>query len=169
MQLLARMLGTRKYLEVGVFTGYSTLAVAEAMAEGGEITALDISEDWTAMGRRYWQAAGVDRKIDLKLGDALLSLQDLLNSGNAGTYDLAFIDADKPNIPKYFNFCLKLLRPGGLVIVDNVLWSGAVADPGDQEESTVALRAFNDAVLTDDRIFYSMIPVGDGLVLAQKK
>ncbi len=169
MQLLARMLGTGKYLEVGVFTGYSTLAVAEAMVEGGEITALDISEDWTAMGRRYWQAAGVDGKIDLKLGDALQSLQDLLDNGNAETYDLAFIDADKPNIPKYFDFCLKLLRPGGLVIVDNVLWSGAVANPNDQEENTVALRAFNEAVLTDDRVFYSMVPVGDGLVLAQKK
>jgi len=169
MQLLVRLIGAAKYLEVGVFTGYSTLAVAEAMAEDGKITALDISEDWTAVGQRYWAEAGIENKIDLNLGDALSAMQALLDDGNAETYDLAFIDADKPNIPNYFNYCLKLLRPGGLIIVDNVLWSGAVIDPDDQSEDTLAIRSFNQAILKDDRVFYSLIPVGDGLVLAQKK
>jgi len=169
MQLLVRLIGAAKYLEVGVFTGYSTLAVAEAMAEDGKITALDISEEWTAVGQRYWAEAGVENKIDLNLGDALNAMQALLDDGKAETYDLAFIDADKPNIPNYFDYCLKLLRPGGLVIVDNVLWSGAVIDPDDQSEDTLAIRSFNEAILKDDRVFYSLIPVGDGLVLAQKK
>ena len=139
------------------------------MTEDGKITALDISDDWTAIGRRYWVEAGVNNKIDLKLGDALGAMQALLDGGQAETYDLAFIDADKPNIPNYFDYCLKLLRPGGMVIVDNVLWSGAVIDPDDLDEDTVAIRAFNDVVLNDDRVFYSMVPIGDGLVLAQKK
>lgn len=169
MQLLVQLLGAKKYLEVGVFTGYSTLAVAEAMSEDGRITALDISEDWTAFGQKYWQEAGVENKIDLKLGDALSAMEALLKDGHGETYDLAFIDADKPNIPNYFDSCLKLLRPGGLVIVDNVLWSGAVTDPDDQSEDTVAIRAFNNAVMKDDRVFYSMVPIGDGLVLARKK
>lgn len=169
MQLLVRLIGAMKYLEVGVFTGYSTLAVAEAMAGGGKITALDISQDWTGMAQRYWKEAGVDNKINLKLGDAGEAMQALLDAGKGETYDLAFIDADKPNIPNYFDYCLKLVRPGGLIIVDNVLWSGAVIDADDQSDDTVAIRAFNDAVMGDDRVFYSMLPVGDGLVLAQKK
>lgn len=169
MQLLVRLLGAMKYLEVGVFTGYSTLAVAEAMAGGGKITALDISKDWTGLAQRYWKEAGVDTKINLKLGDAGEAMQALLDAGKGETYDLAFIDADKPNIPNYFDYCLKLVRPGGLIIVDNVLWSGAVIDADDQSDDTVAIRAFNDAVMGDDRVFYSMLPVGDGLVLAQKK
>lgn len=169
MQLLVGLMGAVKYLEVGVFTGYSTLAVAEAMAEDGKITALDISEDWTAMASRYWAEAGIDNKIDLRLGDALVALQALLDGGEGETYDLAFIDADKLNIPNYFDYCLKLVRPGGLVIVDNVLWSGAVIDPEDLSDDTAAIRAFNDAVLKDERVFYSMVPVGDGLVLARKK
>lgn len=169
MQLLVRLLGAMKYLEVGVFTGYSTLAVAEAMAGGGKITALDISQDWTGMAQRYWKEAGIDNKIDLKLGDAGEAMQALLDAGKGETYDLAFIDADKPNIPNYFDYCLKLVRPGGLIIVDNVLWSGAVIDADDLSDDTVAIRAFNDAVMDDDRVFYSMLPVGDGLVLAQKK
>jgi len=169
MQLLVALMSAGKYLEVGVFSGYSTLAVAEAMTDAGRITALDISEDWTAMGRRYWAEAGIDNKIDLKLGDAQEAMQALLDGGQGQTYDLAFIDADKPNIPNYFDYCLKLLRPGGLIIVDNVLWSGAVIDLDDQSEDTLAIRSFNEAVLKDDRVFYSLIPVGDGLVLAQKK
>ncbi|MHA1544239.1 MAG: O-methyltransferase [Alphaproteobacteria bacterium] len=169
MQLLVRLLGAMKYLEVGVFTGYSTMAVAEAMAGGGKITALDISQDWTGMAQRYWKEAGIDNKIDLKLGDAGEAMQALLDAGKGETYDLAFIDADKPNIPNYFDYCLKLVRPGGLIIVDNVLWSGAVIDADDLSDDTVAIRAFNDAVMDDDRVFYSMLPVGDGLVLAQKK
>ncbi len=169
MQLLVRLMGAKRYLEVGVFTGYSTLAVAEALPGGGRITALDISAEWTGIGRRFWREAGVDDKIDLRLGDAVSTLETLFKDGRGGSYDLAFIDADKENLPHYFDYCLKLLRPGGLVIVDNVLWSGDVIDPNDDRDSTKAIRAFNDAVRTDDRVFYSMVPVGDGLVLAQKK
>ena len=169
MQLLARLMGARKYLEVGVFTGYSTLAVAEVLPEGGKITALDIDEEWTNVGRRYWQEAGVEDKIDLRLKDGIEALEELLESGAKGTYDLAFIDADKENMGRYFDYCLKLLRPGGLVIVDNVLWSGDVINPEDQRNNTKAIRRFNDAIKDDDRVFYSFIPVGDGLILAQKK
>jgi len=169
MQLLVRLMGASKYLEVGVFTGYSTLAVAEALPEVGQITALDISEEWTAIGRRYWQQAGIEGKIDFRLGDGVKTLQGLLDEGAAGSYDLVFIDADKENLPHYFDYGLKLLRTGGLVIVDNVLWSGEVINAKDQRDSTRAIRAFNDAVKGDGRIFYSMVPVGDGLVMALKK
>jgi len=169
MQLLARLIGARKYLEVGVFTGYSTLAVAEVMGKEGRITALDISEEWTAVARRYWQEAGVEGQIDLTLSDAIPTLKGLLDKGAGDSYDLAFIDADKENMANYFDYCLKLLRPGGLVIVDNVLWSGDVINPKDQRDNTKAIRAFNDAVVSDARVFYSFIPVGDGLILAQKK
>lgn len=169
MQLLARLIGAKKYLEVGVFTGYSALAVAEAMGKEGRVVALDISEEWTAVARRYWKEAGVSAQIDLKLEDALEALGGLVRDGQAGTFDMAFIDADKQNIPQYFDYCLKLVRKGGLVIVDNVLWSGEVANPENREENTQAIRRFNKAVTRDDRVFYSMVPVGDGLVLAQKK
>lgn len=169
MQLVASLIGARRYLEIGVFTGYSTLAVAEAMGPEGKITALDIDEDWTSIGKRYWQEAGVDERIDLQIGDAIESLDGLVAGGATSTYDMAFIDADKRNIPNYFDYCLKLLRQGGLVIVDNVLWSGDVINPDDDRENTKAIRAFNDQIIGDDRVLYSMVPVGDGLILAQKK
>lgn len=169
MQLLARLIGAKKYLEVGVFTGYSALSVAEAMGKEGRITALDISEEWTAVARRYWKEAGVSGQINLKLEDALGALEEMVQDGQAETFDMAFIDADKENIPNYFDYCLKLVRTGGLVIVDNVLWSGEVANPENREANTEAIRRFNKAVKKDSRVFYSMVPVGDGLVLAQKK
>lgn len=169
MQLMAKMLGAASYLEIGVFTGYSTLAVAEVLPAGGKITALDISEDWTGIGRRYWKEAGVEDKIDLILGDACKTMEGLCAKTPAPSFDLAFIDADKMDLPRYFDYALKLVRPGGLVIVDNVLWSGAVLDLKNEEENTVAIRAFNDQVVAEDRAFLSMIPVGDGLTLAFKK
>lgn len=169
MQLMAKMLGAASYLEIGVFTGYSTLAVAEVLPAGGKITALDISEDWTGIGRRYWKEAGVEEKIDLILGDACKTMEGLCLKTPAPAFDLAFIDADKMDLPRYFDYALKLVRPGGLVIVDNVLWSGAVLDLKNEEENTVAIRAFNDQVVAEDRAFLSMIPVGDGLTLAFKK
>ncbi len=169
MQLMAKMLGAASYLEIGVFTGYSTLAVAEVLPAGGKITALDISEDWTGIGRRYWKEAGVEEKIDLILGDACKTMEGLCLKTPAPSFDLAFIDADKMDLPRYFDYALKLVRPGGLVIVDNVLWSGAVLDLKNEEENTVAIRAFNDQVVAEDRAFLSMIPVGDGLTLAFKK
>ncbi len=169
MQLLARLIGATRYLEIGVFTGYSTLAMARALPDNGRITALDIDEIWTAMGKKYWREAGVDGKIDLILGDACTTLETMVNETALSPFDMAFIDADKPNMPKYFDYALRLLRPGGLVIVDNVLWSGAVTDPAAGDENTIAIRAFNDVVMNDQRVYLSMIPVGDGLLLACKK
>lgn len=169
MQLMAKMLGAASYLEIGVFTGYSTLAVAEVLPAEGKITALDISEDWTGIGQRYWREAGVEDKIDLILGDACKTMEGLCLKTPAPAFDLAFIDADKMDLPRYFDYALKLVRPGGLVIVDNVLWSGAVLDLKNEEENTVAIRAFNDQIVAEDRAFLSMIPVGDGLTLAFKK
>ena len=169
MALLVQLMGARRTLEVGVFTGYSSLAVAQALPADGHIVACDISERWTAVARRYWQEAGVADKIDLRLAPALETLDELLGAGEAGRFDFAFIDADKENYPHYFERCLALLRPGGLIAVDNVLWSGRVADESDNEPDTVAIRAFNRQLHTDDRISLSLLPIGDGLTLALKR
>lgn len=168
MQLLVKLTGADSYLEIGVFTGYSTLAVAEVLPDNGRITALDIDEKWTGIAKRYWSEAGVVDKIDLILGDACQTLETMC-SDFCPPFDMAFIDADKLNLSKYFDYSLRLVRPGGLVIVDNVLWGGAVMDPKTQDENTKAIRAFNDRVMRDDRIFVSMILIGDGLLLALKK
>lgn len=168
MALLVRAIGAKRCLEIGVFTGYSALAVALALPEDGRIVCCDTSEEWTAVARRYWRRAGVAHKIDLHLGPALETLDRLLAAGEAGGYDFAFIDADKENYGNYYERCLKLLRCGGLIAVDNTLWSGAVADPADQEPSTRALRAFNDALHRDERVAISLVPIADGLTLALK-
>lgn len=168
MQLLAKLINATRYLEIGVFTGYSTLAVAQALPDEGRITALDIDEKWAKIAKRYWGEAGVDGKIDLILGDACQTLETLC-SGACPPFDMAFIDADKLNLSKYFDYSLRLVRSGGLVIVDNVLWEGAVLDSKTQDQNTKAIRAFNDQVMADERVHLSMIPVGDGLLLAVKK
>lgn len=169
MQLLTKLMGARRCIEVGVFTGYSSLAVALALPADGHILACDVSEEFTAVARRYWKEAGVESKIELHLAPALETLDGRLKAGEAGRYDLAFIDADKSNYSGYYERILKLLRPGGLILVDNVLWSGAVMDKKDTSEDTVALRAFNIALHKDERIDLSMLPVGDGLTLARKR
>lgn len=169
MQLLTKLMGARRCIEVGVFTGYSSLAVALALPADGHILACDVSEEFTAVARRYWKEAGVAGKIELKLAPATETLDARLKAGEAGTYDLAFIDADKANYAAYYERILKLLRPGGLVLVDNVLWSGAVIDASDQDEDTVAIRAFNKLLHKDERVDVSMLPVGDGLTLARKR
>lgn len=169
MALLVQAIGAKRCLEIGVFTGYSALAVALALPEDGRIICCDTSEEWTAVARRYWQRAGVAHKIDLHLAPALETLDKLLAAGEAGGYDFAFIDADKENYGNYYERCLKLLRRGGLIAVDNTLWSGAVADPTDQEPSTQALRAFNDALHHDERVAISLVPIADGLTLALKR
>jgi len=168
MAMLAMLTNTRRYIEVGVFTGYSSLVVAKALPQDGEIIACDVSEEWTSVARRYWRKAGVDEKIKLHLAPADQTLQALLDQGQAESFDLAFIDADKTNYATYFELVLQLLRPGGLVLIDNVLWDGAVADPSNQEDDTVALRALNEALLTDQRVDISMVPIGDGLTMARK-
>ena len=169
MGLLAKLVGAKRCIEIGVFTGYSSLAVALALPEDGRIVACDVSEEWTAVARRYWQKAGVASKIDLRLGPATETLDGMLAKGEAGTYDFAFIDADKGNYLAYYERCLKLLRSGGLIAVDNTLWSGEVAKPENQKPDTVSLRAFNDALHRDERVDMAMLTVGDGLTLARKR
>jgi len=169
MGLLARLMGARRCLEIGVFTGYSSLALALALPDDARIVACDIDERWTAVARRYWAEAGVAHKIDLRLAPALDTLQQLLASGEAGRYDFAFIDADKENYVHYYERVLELLRPGGLVVVDNTLWYGRVADPEDADPDTVAIRHFNEHLHRDGRIDLSLVPIGDGLTLARKR
>ncbi|MGZ5595996.1 MAG: class I SAM-dependent methyltransferase [Usitatibacter sp.] len=169
MALLVRMLDARRTLEIGVFTGYSAMSVALALPADGKVVACDVSEEWTSMARRHWQQAGVGAKIDLRLAPALETLDRLVAGGAAGTFDFAFIDADKTNYLAYYERCLVLARKGGLIAADNTLWSGAVADPANQERDTVAIRAFNDALHHDERIDLSLLPVGDGLTLALKR
>lgn len=169
MALLIRLMGASKTLEIGVFTGYSTLCVALALPEGGRHVACDVSEEWTAMGRRYWQEAGVADKIDLRLAPAIATLDALLADGEAETFDFVFIDADKLSYDAYYERALKLVRPGGLIAIDNVLWSGSVADPSDQDEDTRAIRALNDKIHHDERVDMSLLPIGDGLTLALKR
>jgi caffeoyl-CoA O-methyltransferase len=169
MQLLVRLVGARRCIEVGVFTGYSSLAVALALPADGTIVACDVSEAWTSIARRYWRKAGVADRIDLRLAPAGDTLAAMLAAGEAGIYDFAFIDADKTGYCDYYEKCLRLLRAGGLIAVDNTLWSGEVADPGKHGRDTRALREFNDALHRDERIDVAMLTVGDGLTLARKR
>lgn len=169
MRLLIQLLGAKKTLEVGVFTGYSALSVALALPADGKVIACDVSEEYTAIARRYWQQAGVADKIDLRLAPALETLDHLLTTGQAGTFDFAFIDADKENYDGYYERCLQLIRPGGLIAIDNVLWSGDVVNPQIQDESTKAIRAINQKLRDDERVTLSLVPIADGLTLALKR
>ena len=168
MALLVKLMGARRCIEVGVFTGYSSLWIALALPDNGSILACDVSEAWTTIAQRYWAEAVVAHKITLKLAPAMTTLDQELASGSAGSYDFAFIDADKSNYLNYYERCLELLRPGGLILVDNVLWSGRVADINDNSEDTVAIRAFNAHVKQDSRVDISLIPIADGLMLCRK-
>lgn len=169
MALLVKLIGARRCIEVGVFTGYSSLAVALALPGEGRIVACDMSEEWTAVARRYWQQAGVADRIDLRLGPAVQTLDAMLAAGERGRYDFAFIDADKSAYADYYEKCLGLLRPGGLIAIDNTLWSGEVADRSKQGRDTRALRALNDALARDERVDVAMLTVGDGVTLARKR
>jgi caffeoyl-CoA O-methyltransferase len=169
MALLVQLMGAKNALEVGVFTGYSSLCVAMALPDDGRIVACDISEEFTSVARRYWKEAGVENKIDLRIAPALATLDGLLAEGRQNGFDFAFIDADKGNYSNYYDRAFELVRPGGLIMVDNVLWSGKVADPKEKDADTVALRAFNEKVHADARVFHSMLPVGDGVTLAVKR
>ncbi|MFB2977084.1 class I SAM-dependent methyltransferase [Microseira sp. BLCC-F43] len=169
MALLVQLLGAKKTLEVGVFTGYSSLCVALALPKDGKVIACDISEEYTAIARRYWEIAGVADKIALRIAPALETLDKLLAEGQAGTFDFAFIDADKANYEGYYERSLQLIRPGGLIAVDNVLWGGRVADSQVQDSSTQAIRDFNKKLHLDSRVTLSMVPIADGLTLALKR
>ena len=168
MALLIRMLGARRAIEVGVFTGYSALTVALALPDDGRLLACDISDEYTRVGRKHWEAAGVAHKIDLRLAPAAQTLDARLAAGEAGQYDFAFIDADKTGYDVYYERCLQLLRTGGLIAIDNVLWGGSVATAKDDPD-TAALRALNRKLHGDARIDLSMLPIGDGLTLARKR
>jgi predicted O-methyltransferase YrrM len=169
MALLIHLLSARRTLEIGVFTGYSSLSVALALPDDGRIIACDISDEWTSIARRYWREAGVERKIDLRVGPALKTLDDLIAQGQGGRFDFAFIDADKSNYANYYDRALVLVRPGGLIAVDNVLWDGKVIDPKVNDADTRAIRAFNESLHHDDRVWLAMLPIRDGLTLACKK
>jgi len=169
MANLVRMTGARKTLEIGTFTGYSTLVVAMALPDVGKVIACDVSEEWTSVGRRYWEQAGVADKIDLRLQSADRTLEELIAAGESDTFDFAFIDADKNNYDTYYEHCLTLVRTGGVIAIDNVLWGGAVADESRQDEDTMALKALNSKVLDDPRVDINMLPIGDGLTLAVKR
>ena len=168
MALLVRLLGARKTLEIGVFTGYSAMVVAKAMGPLGKVVALDVSEEFTAIARRHWAKAGVADRIDLKLQPATETLKALVAAGESATFDFAFIDADKPNYDAYYEYALKLVRRGGLIAIDNVLWLGAVADPADQTAHTVAIRALNQKIHADNRVDATLVPISDGKTLALK-
>ena len=164
LQVLVRLMGARRCIEIGTFTGYSALAVALALPPGGKIVCCDVSEEWTAIARRYWKKAGVARKISLRIAPALETL-----AGLKGPFDFVFIDADKPNYWAYFERCVKLLRRGGLIAIDNTLWGGSVINPEKQGESTRALRVFNRKLARDPRVHIALVPIGDGLTLAVKR
>ncbi len=167
MALLIEVMGARKALEVGTFTGYSAMWVAKAMGPAGRVVTLDVSEEFTAIARRHWAKAGVTERIDLRLAPAADSLKAMVGT-ESGSYDFAFIDADKTNYDAYYEYALKLLRPGGVIAIDNVLWSGNVINLEDQSADTKALRALNDKIAQDARVTISLVPIGDGLTLARK-
>lgn len=170
MGLLVQLIGAKKCLEVGVFTGYSSLVVALNIPEDGQIVACDVSDEFTSIARRYWQDAGVSNKINLYIAPAVETLDQLLANGEASTFDFAFIDADKNNYAAYYDRCFQLVRQGGLILVDNVLWYGRVADPAMNEDSrTQAIKQINQQIYHDDRVQISLIPIGDGLTIARKK
>lgn len=169
MALLIQLMGAKRTLEIGVFTGYSTLAVAMALPEDGQIIACDVNEKDTAIAQHYWEKANVTHKIDLRIAPAIDTLDDLIAAGESDRFDFAFIDADKSNYDNYYEKSLQLIRPGGLIAVDNTLWYGRVADPAVQDNRTKRIRALNNKVRNDERVTMSLLPVGDGLLLALKR
>lgn len=169
MRLLIELLNAKKTLDIGVFTGYSSLSVALALPKDGKIIACDMNVEWTKIAKRFWELAGVSDKIELKLAPATETLQALIDNGESNTFDFAFIDADKANYPTYYEQSLILLRPGGLIAIDNVLWSGKVANPAITDRDTVIIRDLNAKIHQDSRVSMSLLPIGDGLTLARKK
>ncbi len=169
MALLVKLINAKRALEIGTYTGYSSICIATAMAEDSELICCDTSEEWTQLARKYWQLAGLEKRVKLQLQAAELTLQSLLDEGAAGSFDFIFIDADKQNYSLYYEQSLLLLRQGGLMAIDNTLWSGDVADPENTEPGTRAIRRFNDRVKADMRVTKSLVPIGDGLTLVIKE
>ena len=169
MAFLVKLLNVRRAIEIGTFTGYSALSVAAALPADGQLIACDISREFTDIGRPFWKAAGVDSLIDLRLGPATATLDLLLAEGGADSFDMAFIDADKEQYDAYYERCLKLVRPGGIILLDNMLWGGAVVDTKDQTADTKAIRALNGKIHGDDRVDMCLLPVGDGINLVRRR
>ncbi len=169
LAMLVQMLGAKKCVEVGTFTGYSSLWVASVLPADGKLICCDVSQEFTALARKYWAKAGFESKIDLRLAPALQTLNELLAQGSSGQFDYAFIDADKANYDAYYEACLKLVRPGGLIVIDNTLWDGKVANPQVNDADTVAIRALNQKLHGDSRVSLSFLPFADGLTLALKR
>ena len=169
LSILTKILNAKKTLDIGVFTGYSSLVVARELPDDGLVVACDTSTEWTSIAKKYWKLAGVDNKVDLHLAPAKETLEKLIEDGQASTYDFSFIDADKINYQSYYENSLVLVKPGGIIAVDNVLWSGQVIDQTDFEPATRAIRSFNEKLYQDNRVSISMVPIGDGLTLAYKK
>lgn len=169
MALLVKLINARRVIEVGTFTGYSALALAQALPGDGRLIACDVSKEWTDIARRYWQQAGVADRIELRLAPAMETLDGLIAGHYTEGFDFVFIDADKQNLRNYYERCLRLVRPGGLVTIDNVLWGGSVADPDNDKDDTLAIRDFNHFVHQDPRVDISLVPIGDGLTLARKR
>jgi predicted O-methyltransferase YrrM len=168
LTMLAQSVGARRAIEVGTFTGYTALKVAQALPSDGRLICCDINSDWPQIGRRYWREAGVEARIDLRVAPALETLNSLLKQGGAGSIDFVFIDADKKGYESYYEVCLQLVRPGGLIVLDNMLWDGAVANPGDRDEITEVLRGLNTKISRDSRVSSVLLTVGDGLMVARK-
>lgn len=169
MALLVRLINAQRCIEVGVFTGYSSLCIAQTLPEDGRLLACDLSIEWTDIARRYWQRAGVSEKINLQLAPAMETLEVCRVQGEEQSYDFAFIDADKQNYDGYYEHCLALLRPGGVIVLDNMLWDGAVADPDQNDPDTAALKALNRKLHADERIDLSLLPIADGISLCRKR
>jgi predicted O-methyltransferase YrrM len=165
---LIELTGARRVLEIGCFTGYGTLGLALALPPGGQVVTLDVNDGWAAIGRQYWREAGVEGRIDLRLGLALDTLDGMIADGDAAGFDLAYVDADKKSYDLYYERALQLVRPGGILAIDNVLWHGAVADPADTSRQTIAMRALNRKIRGDQRVSSLLLPIGDGLTLARK-
>jgi predicted O-methyltransferase YrrM len=169
LALLVRSSAAKRCIEIGTFTGYSALAIAAALPKDGRLVCCDISEEWTSIARRHWSAAGVSGRIDLRIAPALDTLKNLLARGEAGNFDFAFIDADKSGYDAYYEACLKLLKPGGLIALDNMLWSGRVINPDHHDADTDAIRALNTKISNDVRVESVLLTIGDGVMLARKK
>jgi predicted O-methyltransferase YrrM len=168
LQMLVRLIGARRCIEVGVFTGYSSLGVAMVLPRDGRVVCCDVSEEYTAVARRYWNKAGVADKIDLYLAPATQTLDELIRSGEAGRYDFAYIDADKTGYDAYYERCFKLVRENGIIAIDNVLWSGEVTNESTNDPDTLALRALNEKIGSDERVNATLLPMGDGLMIVRK-